>query len=181
MKVWFVSAVLIFLAAVPAALAATPLSSCAYIDSPDVYVLTQSRTTIFDCFIIDSDDVIIDLGGYTISDDNIIRIYYEAIKDSDDVIIDLGGYTISGDRGLTDQGIYAACSESEFACNNITVRNGRINNFGYGVYLTGAANVSVENVLLDYNKKGVYMTDCNGSRVINSLIQNSTSESLYMS
>ncbi len=51
---------------------------------------------------------------------------------ADSIVIDLGGYTLSGDG--TGSGVFDGSGHSGF-----TIRNGRIANFKFGVYLVGPA------------------------------------------
>jgi hypothetical protein len=74
-------------------------------------------------------------GSYRLSGDLVVPAGAHGIVIlTDDVTIDLNGFAISGPSAplASTRGIYAATAQ-----RRITVLNGRVSNFGYGILLTG--------------------------------------------
>jgi len=89
--------------------------------------------------------------GQTVSTNAVLTtdldcIAHGIVVDTAGVTIDLKGYTISGDRGTDHYGVYV------LGVSGVTIKNGVIRNFGYGIKSIGVANqLAVANVLVSGN------------------------------
>lgn len=69
-----------------------------------------------------------------------------------DVSIDLGGFTIDGSDTASTYGIIA------FGRDNLTIRNGMIRDFNFGIDASGSSNVVIDGVHVYSNFRGVSIT-----------------------
>ena len=61
---------------------------------------------------------------------------------SDDVSLDLGGFTLTGDGGVNDHGVRVGLTGND-GQSRVTIRNGTVRNFGSGVFI-GQLSSSVQ-------------------------------------
>jgi len=85
------------------------------------------------------------------------------------VIIDLNGYTMTGDGGAGDYGVNIGTG-----LNTITVKNGGISTFGYGVYDLDSSIITVQNVTVtSASGTGIYV-NANAASLATISITNNT-------
>ena len=84
---------------------------------------------------------------------------------ADNVVFDLGGRTIAGDGGYSDYGIFSN------GYDNITVKNGTVAGFGYGVNFVNGFDAAIRQVTATNSSVyGIYIYNSAGSRIINNTI-----------
>ncbi|HOM58666.1 MAG TPA: right-handed parallel beta-helix repeat-containing protein [Kiritimatiellia bacterium] len=103
---------------------------------------------------------------------NLVTTSSGIIISTNDVTVDLMGFSINGDRGTYDYGVFVD-GKTNAPCRNIVVRNGTIKNFGNGLGLVNAQHSLFEylmisgsvstGILLDGTSGG----DCSGNRIAN--------------
>ena len=99
------------------------------------------------------------------------------IISTNNVTLDMMGFTISGDRGISDYGVEIKGTTNQ-PLENITVRNGGIRNFGSGVWAKGMNNSRIEHLIISGNSgTGLFMNGaddflCNGNMVNDCTINN---------
>ena len=81
--------------------------------------------------------------------------------ESDDVTVDLMGFTISGDLDGSDEGVFIdGSSSSLLRC--IVVKNGTIRSFGYGIRVEYTEQCRVDGLMVySNNNDGMYVYGCN--------------------
>lgn len=94
----------------------------------------------------------ITLPGSYILTKNLTAVGNCLVVEADNVTIDLDGYTITGDgAGVIGYGIY----DGNVAREKVTVRNGVVTNFLFGVSLDESSHVTVEHVRAIKNSYGI--------------------------
>lgn len=88
-------------------------------------------------------------GSYYLTGDIAFTVYGVVIR-TNNVTLDLMGFTLSGDRGNNDYGIYVE-GAAALPRSGVRIRNGRVTNTGTGVYLRYAGNCRVEDVVSTTN------------------------------
>ena len=88
---------------------------------------------------------------------------------TNDVVVDLMGFTLAGDRTSSDYGIYVAGTNTA-PIHGVVVRNGTIRNFGCGIRANGCHGARFERLALtDHAQSGVWLYGtyggCNGNVV----------------
>ena len=104
--------------ALPVAAFAAPPFNCQTISQPGSYALTKNLTSTGDCIVIASDNV----------------------------TLDLAGFTISGNGSPTSVGIHEAPGTVFPGFRGVVIRNGNVTNFGVGIEFFVSDGVTVENV-----------------------------------
>lgn len=88
---------------------------------------------------------------------NIAATTYGITIRTNNVTLDLMGYTLSGDRGSSDYGIWVDGSSAAVR-SGVRIRNGTVSAFGYGVRLSNARGCRVEDLVCTTNSiYGIYL------------------------
>ncbi len=87
---------------------------------------------------------------------NIAATTYGITIRTNNVTLDLMGYTLSGDRGSSDYGIWVDGSTG--IRRGVCIRNGTVSAFGYGIRLSNVSGCRVEDVVCTTNSNyGIYL------------------------
>lgn len=81
------------------------------------------------------------------------------------IVIDLGGRRITGDGGAADFGIDNSAGHA-----NVTVQRGRIEGFGVGVRVAGAAGNVLQRLRLSGNETGILLLTTSDAQILRSRI-----------
>ena len=93
---------------------------------------------------------------------NITTTSYGITIRTNNVTLDLMGYTLSGDRGASDYGIWVDGSSTAIR-SGVCIRNGTVSTFGYGVLLGNARGCRLENIACTTNlNHGIYLRGDSG-------------------
>jgi len=151
--------------------------------NPLPYVITHPGTFVLN-------DVTYGGGPVFASTPVVIRIQ------SDDVVLDGNGFTITGDGGIGDVGVLASGFQRVHV-KNIHVQSfdrgiyfnavtdGKIENveadlnIGAGIRLDGCTNIDVNNNNLHHNFDGLYLYLCNNIDVYENLITSNSNDGIY--
>ena len=88
---------------------------------------------------------------------------------ANDIVINGNGYNITGDGGFVDYGIYAN------GRNNLTIKNFKIYNFSYGIYLSSSSNNTITNNTANSNAVyGIYLYSSSNNTITNNTANSNT-------
>lgn len=107
------------------------------------------------------------------------------IIQTNQVTLDLMGFSITGDRGITDHGIWLTGTSSTML-RDVVVRGGMVKGFGYGVHSYCAQNNRLESLTISSNSiYGIYFDaysgPCNGNSVRNCTVTGNGNSGIYIS
>ncbi len=146
----------------------TEISSCQTISSPGEYVLNQSLVATDTCFIIDSDDVILDLGGFSVTSNDFP--FYNGIEaTSQDNISIKNGSIYDFGRGIEFSGI-----------SNSSISNFFINSsYGNGILISSSQDNNLSNIIVSYSNatSGIYLGSNSNNIILTNITSNSNAQS----
>ena len=94
------------------------------------------------------------------------------IINSDDVTLDLNGFTLSGDGGSSDSGVEVGTSLTD-GQQRVVIRNGIVRNFGVGVNIEPVSSaVVVEGIMADSSRVGIVLSGTATAVAHNCIIRN---------
>lgn len=95
-------------------------------------------------------------GSYYLTGNLTVSSYGITIR-TNNVTLDLMGFTLSGDRGSSDIGIWVD-GDASAVRSGVCIRNGTVSAFDYGVWLEYARGCRLEDVVCTTNKSyGIYL------------------------
>ena len=103
---------------------------------------------------------------------NVVTTGNGVVIQTNNVTLDLMGFSIKGDAGFSDMGV-SIVGQTNAPCRNIVVRNGFLENLGYGVYLRNTQGARIEYLSVSMlNRSGfAFASDengaCNGNTIAN--------------
>lgn len=91
---------------------------------------------------------------------------------ADNISIDLNGYTVSGVGNPGSAGIFNA------GHRNITIKDGTISGFFYGIYFSGAVDNSIHSIKVEQNAfSGIFLENAsNGNKIVECVVTNNGSD-----
>jgi parallel beta-helix repeat protein len=103
---------------------------------------------------------------------------------TDNVTVDLMGFTLSGDRNSSDYGIFLAGATNS-TIRQVFVHNGIVRNFGRGLYAAYAQNSRFEQLLFADNfLYGIYLDGssgrCDGNTIANCTVSGTSGRGIYL-
>jgi len=111
----------IFVMLTPMTFGATNLSACGSINTPDYHTLTNNVSSNNNCFYVNTGDVTIDCGGYTIDGNNSGSFYGIIVSNNVDINITVKNCIIKGFGGA---GLLSQNTSGVFLYNNTFLDNG---------------------------------------------------------
>ena len=92
------------------------------------------------------------------------------------IVVDLGGRRITGDGGAADYGVDNSAGHA-----NVTVQHGRIEGFGVGVRVAGAAGNVIQRLRLGGNETGILLLTTSDAQILRNRISGNSANGVDLS